>query len=205
MLRRYLLHEKLFVRFASLWAMVFFTFILTWTLSYFFLPEGVLRGKNLAFVLAGDDLAGGSVWLEGVRIFAINLSVMVLLVIGPNLLRDEKGYPLGYMSATVVSLIYAVVLGTDSFTLSQGGKIAPTWEIFTRSGIYEITAYILAATATYGLSRYQLQGQWPKQTVTALQGGKPSRETAIGVALAVLILLAANAFEAYRVMLYLAS
>ena len=48
MIKRYLLHEKLPVRFGALWGAVLILFLGAWTLSYLFLPEGVLRGRNAA-------------------------------------------------------------------------------------------------------------------------------------------------------------
>ena len=63
MFKRYLIHDKLLVRFGTLLGVVMAVFLSAWTLSYFFIPEGVLRGRLVGQVLAGNDLAGGSVWL----------------------------------------------------------------------------------------------------------------------------------------------
>lgn len=202
MLKRYLLHEKLWVRFAALWVGTLILFVGVWAVSYLFLPEGLLRGRTAAYVLAGDDLAGGSVWLEWLRILAINLGVMFLMVMAPNLLRGENGYPYGYTSAILTTLIYAIVLGTNSFSISQGGKLPPTLEIFGRSGIYEISAYLLAAAATVSISRYRVMGKWPKQTVEAITPPTERaviQERTLGITLAVIILTAACGWEAYRI------
>ncbi|HNT75080.1 MAG TPA: hypothetical protein PKH77_08685 [Anaerolineae bacterium] len=77
MSKHYLLHDNLVIRFAALWGGVMLLFLGTWTLSYLFLPEGLLQGRNLAQTLAGETLAGGSVGLEWLRLFAINLTVML--------------------------------------------------------------------------------------------------------------------------------
>jgi hypothetical protein len=207
MFKRYLMHEKLIFRFGSLLGVVLVIFLCAWTFSYLILPEGILRGRSVGQVLAGNDLAGGSVWLEWLRIFAINLSVMFVIVIVPNVLRTEHDFPLGYITAIIIAIYYAVTLGTDSFTLSQGGKIFPSLAILGRSGPYEITAYILATTATYSIAKFRLKGRWPKQTsevIVSTHIFRLTREQWIGLLLAIAILLVSNGWEAYRIMLYLA-
>jgi hypothetical protein len=207
MFKPFLLHDKLLIRFGSLLGVVLVFFLGAWTLSYLFLPEGILQGRNVGQILAGNDLAGGSVWLEWLRIFAINLVVMLLVIIAPNVFRTEGDYPLGYHTATLIALMYGVVLGTDSFTLSMGGKIAPTVAIFGRSGIYEIAAYVLAAAATVSISKYRLVGKWPKQTIEALvppQARFVVQERNVGLLLAITILLIACGWEAYRISLVIA-
>jgi len=202
MIKRYLLHDRLLVRFIALWVLVGVFFLGAWTLSYFFLPEGVLRGRTGAQILAGDDLAGGSVWLEWLRIFAINLGVMVSLMIAPNLLRGENGYPLGYTIVGVIAVIYAITLGTNSFSIPMESRIAPTFAVFGRSGVYEVTAYALATAATTSIAKFRLKGKWPQQTIEKMEAPKDRTiilERTAGVLLAVAILIAACGWEAYRI------
>ncbi|HNT75081.1 MAG TPA: stage II sporulation protein M [Anaerolineae bacterium] len=119
----------------------------------------------------------------------------------PNVLRTARDYPLGYSTVTLLALLFAVTLGTNSFTLSTGGKQPPTFAIFTSSGLYEITAYLLAAAATLSLAKYRLVGQWPKQTVEAvvIPPTQPLiRERFWGLLAAILILVLATGWEAYR-------
>ena len=172
-------------------------FLTAWVVSYLFLPEGLLRGRSAAQVLAGNDLAGGSVWLEWLRLFAINIGVVFLSIIGPNLFRTEKDYPLGYTSTILIAVVFGITLGTDSFAMSIGGKIPPTFAVFISSGLYEIIAYVLAAAATVSISRYRLVGKGvtpitPPKTKSVVQ------ERLIGVLLAFGILLIACGWEAYR-------
>jgi len=207
MFKRYLMHEKLLVRFGALLGVVATVFLCAWILSYFFLPEGVLRGRNAAQVLAGNDLAGGSVWLEWLRILAINLGVVFLLVVAPNVLRTEGDYPLGYYTVALLAIIFGVTLGTNSFTLSLGGKLLPTAAIFGSSGLYEISAYVLAATATASIAKYRLVGKWPKQTIEAIVPPKAKsviQERNVGILLSITILLIACGWEAYRFSLAIA-
>jgi hypothetical protein len=208
MFKHYLMHDRLLIRFGALLGIVAAIFFGTWLLSYWFIPEGVLRGRTGAQLLAGSDLLGDSVWLEWLRILAINLGVMFLLMIAPNLIRNEVGYPLGYGTVTVIAVIYAVTLGTNSFTLSLGGKLPPTVSVLGRSGPYEIAAYVLAATATISVSKYRLAGKWPKQTLEALlppQAKSVLRESYVGLILAIALLIIASGWEAYRISQAIAS
>lgn len=204
MLRRYLMHEKLIIRFAALLVVVLLLFFGSWTLSYFFLPEGLLRGQNIAQVLAGDDLAGNSVWLEWLRIFLINLGAMVILIIAPNYLRTEKDYTLGYNTLSLLTIYLGIVIGTNSFSIAMEGRMAPSIEILGGSGLYEIIAYVLGAAATATMSKYRLVGTWPKQTIEKIKEPRTKAEMrgmVIGLSVAIVILLVACGWEAYRISL----
>jgi hypothetical protein len=206
--KQYMMHDKLLIRFGALLVVVLVIFFCAWTLSYLFLPEGILRGRNVAQVLAGSDLAGGSIWLEWLRIFAINLGVMLIVIISPNLFRTEGGFTLGYSTISLLAVIFGVAFGTNSFTLSLGGKLLPTMAIFESSGLYEITAYVFAATATTSISKFRLIGKWPKQTfekIVPLQDNSMIQERNVGIILAITILIIACGWEAYRFSLAIAS
>jgi hypothetical protein len=201
-IKSFLLHDKLLIRFAALLGLVLTVFLSVWTLSFLILPEGVLRGRLVGQALTGQDLAGGSVWLEWLQIFTINLVVMLLLVVAPNLFRTEIRYPLGYITVTLLVIVNAITLGTNSFSLSLGEKIPPSMIIFGSSGLYEIIAFVLAAAATISISRFHLVGKWPKQTITMIIPTKTKsviQERLVGIILAVTILLITCGWEAYRV------
>lgn len=201
MFQRYLMHDRLLVRFLALLGLVMVVFLGAWVVSYLFLPEGVLRNRNFAQALAGSDLAGGSVWLEWLRLLAVNLAAMFLLCVAPNVFRSAGNYPLGYTTVTLLALIFGVTLGTNSLAVSLGGKVPPSLAILGSSGLYEIAAYVLAVAATISISRYRLVGQWPRQTVEPIAPtNDPSviRERTIGLLVAVAILVIACGWEAYR-------
>ena len=201
MLKKYLMHPKLLVRFGALLGVVMAALLGAWILSYLLLPEGLLRGRTAAQALAGNDLAGGSVWLEWLRLLAINLGALFISIIAPNLFQTEKGYPLGYTSTTLIAVVFGVTLGTDSFSVPLGGKMLPTLAIFGSSGLYEIIAYVLAAAATFSIPRYRLLGSMFKQTVQTIVPPKTKAvivERFIGVLLAIIILVIACGWEAYR-------
>jgi hypothetical protein len=201
MFKRYLLHDQLLVRFGALFGVVFIVLLGTWSVSYLLLPEGILRGRTAAQVLAGNDLAGGSVWWEWFRLFAINFGIMLVVMILPNILRTEGDYPLGYSTVTLVAAIFGVTLGTNSFALVLDGKLPPSVAIFGSSGLYEIAAYVLATTATISIAKYRLVGKWPKQTTEAMvcpQTPSVIQARNLGIAIAITILLIACGWEAYR-------
>jgi hypothetical protein len=202
MIKRFLLHDKLLIRYGVLLGMVLAVFLSIWTLSYLFLPEGILRGRLVGQVLTGQGLAGGSVWLEWLQIFTINLVVMLLLVVAPNLFRTNGGYPFGYITVTLLVVVNAITLGTNSFSFSLGGKIPPSVIIFGSSGLYEIIAFVLAAASTISISKFHLVGKWPKQTIEAILPPKTKsaiQERLVGIILAFTILLITCGWEAYRI------
>jgi hypothetical protein len=201
MLKRYLMHDRLLVRFGALLGMVVIVLLGAWSLSYLFLPEGVLRGRTAAQVLAGNDLAGGSVWWEWLRLLVINLGIMLLVMVLPNIVRTKGDYPLGYSTVTLVAVVFGVTIGTNSFAMALGGKLPPTLAVFGSSGLYEIAAYVLATTATISIAKYRLVGTWPKQTTEAIvcpQTPSVIRARTVGIVLAITMLLIACGWEAYR-------
>jgi hypothetical protein len=198
MIKRFLLHERLVVRFLALLGVVSMVFLVIWALSYAFLPEGLLKGRTGAQALAGDDLTGGSAWLEWLRIFVINLGVMLLVLVPANLLRTEGNYPLGYVSVSMVAAVCAVTLGTNSFTLSMEGRMPPTLAVFGSSGVYEIAAYVLAVAATVSIARWRIAGN-RTEPVAPTRDRSVVRQRNSGIALAVATLAIACGWEAYRV------
>jgi hypothetical protein len=197
MFQKYYLHDKLLVRFGSLLAFTSVVFLGAWFVSFYLLPEGILRGKSAAQALAGNDLAGGSLWLEWLRIFALNLGAMVIIV-AVNLFRTGGNLPLGYVTVVMHAMIFSIFIGTNSFTLSQGGKLPPSLEIFASSGIYEMAAYVLAATSTASISKYRLVGKWGEK-INAVNNPSVVRQRNVGLALSIAILAVACGWEAVRV------
>jgi hypothetical protein len=201
-MKRPLLHSKLPVRFLSLYVLSTAIFLMAWTMSYYTLPEGILRGRTGAQLLAGNEPAD-SFLLEWLRIAAINLAAGTLFVIGPNLLRSH-GYPMGYATPLAWAILYGIYLGTNSFTFPlPEGRMPPSLAVLLRSGPYEIAAYVLAAVSTYSLPRFELKGRFFHERLVAIS--PPSRkafskEQWLGLAAAVMILLLANGYEADRIM-----
>ncbi len=198
MFQKLLCHEKLYVRFLSLFGLGAILFLLVWTTSYSLLPEGVLRGRTGGNVV-GDD-AANSLLLEVTRLVAFNLFGMVMIIAASRVLKF-RSYPLGYIIPLYYSVVYAIVLGTNSFAIPLPGKMAPTFEVLTRSGVYEIMAYLLMATATYGISLYRAKRLFPPDSEPVEpKPGFAETVNWIGFSLAIGLLIAANAYEAYMIM-----
>ncbi len=203
-MRSLLLHSKLAVRFGTLIAVVLAVFLAIWTISYLWLPEGLLRGRSGAALLAGET-AAPTFWLEWARLLAVNSALALICVVGASLVASN-GIPLGYIVPVVWGAMYAVTLGTNSFSLAlPGGRMAPSLTVLARSGLYEIIAYTLLAAAGHTLPRLNLQGRWPRQVAVPVERSQRrrfTREQWFGVVLAAVVLAAACAWEAYRIVNY---
>ena len=195
-LARYLLHDDLLVRFPALLLADAVVLVASWSLGYLLLPDGFLAGRTGAAILAGGDLAGGSIVLEALRLLAINVVVVVCAIIAPNLVR-QGGYPLGYWTLATISAVFGVTIGTNSFAVSLGGKMPPSLEVFTSSGLYEIAAYALAAASTISIVRWQVIGSKAVR-VPPVTDREATRQRTIGVAVALVIVVLACVVEAYR-------
>ena len=196
-MRKLLCHKVWHIRFLSLLGLGAALFALAWTLGYYLLPEGFLRGRSGAAVLAGEE-AAPSFTLEFLRIAAINL--MMVMVVYANRILMIRGYPLGYLLPLIWSVNYALTLGTNSFTIPLPEPMAPSFAVLGRSGPYEIAAYILAATATYGISANRFKRLIPPDSEPIEP--KPAfaeNVSWVGLALAITLLIAANAYEAHMI------
>jgi len=198
-MKRLLCHERLYVRFLALFGLGVVLFTLAWTLSYYFLPEGVLRGRTGSAMLAGDE-AAGSFLAEWLRIVALNLAAGSLIVVANRIYR-YKGFPLGYLIPLVWLTLYAICLGTNSFSIPLPERMAPSLAVFGRSGLYELAALTLVAVATYSINLYEVTRFIPPtyEPITPTPKLALTVEQWVGLALAIAVLLTANAREAYMI------
>jgi hypothetical protein len=149
-------NENVLLRLVSLWLICALLFTISWTISYHFLPEGILRGKLLAGRLPIETDRMIKTFL---RIFTFNLFVACGLIVFANLFRVGNT-PLGYLIVCSHSIIYGILLGTNSFGIPAPTRLAPSLiTLLSRSGIFEISAYIAIATATSGLVLWN-QSSW---------------------------------------------
>ena len=202
-LARRLTHPSLLTRFTTLLAVAVTVFVVCWSLAYMLLPQGVLRGRTGGAALAGGDRAASSFTLEWMRIFAVNFVIVAGAVVASNLLRTRRGVPMGYWSALVMIAVAAVVTGTNSFSIQAGtttNKLAPSLELLGHPGPYELASYVLAATAAFGIGRWQLAGRWPRSKARRLPSTHVNdRQLGFGLAAAGLTLLITAAWEAARI------
>ncbi|MFC7139920.1 hypothetical protein ACFQMA_08745 [Halosimplex aquaticum] len=140
---RYVNHDDVLVRFASLWLLVATAFTVSWVGSYYLLPRGLLLGGNPA---ATTEYAG-SVSREFLTLFGWNVGVS-LIAVGANAFRSVNT-PLGYVVEVVQAPRYGMVWGTGSLAVDSGARIAPSLSVLVeRSGPLEITAMVAIVVAT---------------------------------------------------------
>jgi len=204
-MKGYLTSNSLLKRFFSLLGLCSATCIVFWFISYYSLPEQILRNKFPAALLIGEDLLYGSIIIEFISIFTINALIVLFLIVLPSFLQISK-ISLGYCMPIVQSGLYGVFLGTNSFTIqSQVGKIYPTISIFIGSGPYEFIAYILIASVCYTLGYYNTTGKWPKKSkLTKIRYNKLidfTKKELLLLFTATIILIGACYYEAYRIFL----
>lgn len=121
-----LLSRRLSVRCASLLSLGIATFVLFQTIAYWWLPEGLLRGRSGGALATGDE-AAHSFGAEWARIAAFNMAILLLFYMATNLLRFSNGVPLGYFAVIMMQGYFGVIAGTNSFSLPfEEGKIAPS-------------------------------------------------------------------------------
>ncbi|HKJ46681.1 MAG TPA: hypothetical protein VJ991_12700 [Balneolales bacterium] len=199
-MKKLLLHKSLLIRFISLYLTGLLLFLFAWFISYYFLPEGVIRGGTAAAKFAGNDV-GGNLFGEWMIILAFNLFATVIIIIA-NISTNVRGYPLGYLVPIIWFIYYGILLGTNSFSIPMPQRIAPSLTVFGRSGLYEMASYILIAVATYALPRHNANrlffSTYEKIDPETIASLSKSQWTAI--VLAVVILLLSNLWEARMIM-----
>lgn len=192
-------HERLTIRFLALYGVGLFLFFGAWFVSYRFLPEAVLRGRTLAAVLAGQD-AADTFLLEFVRIVGLNLAIATVFILLPNRLVAVGRMPLGYVPPLVWAVMYGIIIGTDSFTIGAAGRLAPSLVVLARSGLYEIAAYCLLAASTHDIALSRAPHLFSMRSEAVVP--RPSLRDGVhlpGVVAALVLLSAACAWEAYRI------
>ncbi|MFO7731521.1 MAG: hypothetical protein R6V86_12250 [Spirochaetia bacterium] len=196
---RYLEHEKVVVRFFSLYLLGLALFFVSWTLSYLFLPEGLIRGQ-LPFTKITGDAAAESLLKEFFTIFGINLMGFLVIIIGNYILR-VRTIAFGYLIPLAWMMIYGLILGTNSFSIPLEEPSAPTLAVFGRSGLYEMAAAVLLAVATNSISiNRSTTFRTPSKPVPKQERSSLQTEQWVAVAISVLILAGAAFREAYMIM-----
>lgn len=187
-------------RFLGLLVVGLLVFLGSWTVAWLVLPNRLLQGRTLGGLLSGGS-AASTFLAEWLLIVAINLAVILAVVILPNLLRSAGDYPLGYFSSLLLVGMFGLTLGTNSFAIpvADGANLAPSFAVLGGAGVYEVAAYLLAAAAVAGISRWRLQGRWPRQSVVRIADPRFGRADALGLLAAVVVVLVAAAWEAHMI------
>lgn len=191
-------HDHVAVRFVSLWTLCFGLFLAAWTLSYLFLPEGLLRRTGGPGPLSTTAPTVGA---ELASILAWNLGFS-LIVVTANTFRSVRT-PMGALVVLVMWLQGAVIWGTNSLTV-QAGRLAPSLEVILgRSGVFELTALVAIAVATRGVMVWhQRTGPRWKEEFVRVAGPRDwsiDRREALVLVGGLVLLAAANYREAAMV------
>lgn len=190
--------ERALVRLVALWLICALLFTIAWTLSYYLLPEGILRGRLLAGRIPVET---HQVLTTFLRVFAVNLLIACGLVVLSNLFRVGDT-PLGYLVVMAHSILYAILLGTNSFGIPAPTRFAPSLRtVLARSGGFEITAYIAIAVATRELVMWQQRSwlDWHSEQVGSWRKWRLNRAEVALIVGAILLLAAANYREAVQI------
>jgi hypothetical protein len=142
-----------------------------WTLSYLFLSEGLLRGVMTARVPDEALLAGPSL---GATIFQWNLLFGMGVIALGSLFAIGK-LSLGYIAPWWWAIGYGVALGTNSFVLTEPGKLAPNLSVMWQHiGAREILAYLLVAAALANIHFWRPR-RWYDMTLSRVRGVRELR------------------------------
>jgi hypothetical protein len=147
-------HDRLFVRFIRLFVVGLTLFLATWTIAYAFLPERLLaRGGSVRMM--GNEEAASTVWAEWRFMIIRNLP----WVPGIALISLLMGYTYALPVPMLWIVLYALILGTNSFSMPLPEPMPPSPAVLQRAGPYEMIAYLFAAAASYPLSKISLPGR----------------------------------------------
>ena len=191
---KFLFNDSIIVRFFSFFVIGAILFTVVWYLSYHLLPEGLMRGKTGAAIIMGSD-AAPTMLEEWGKIVLYNLVALFVIVL-INFIRFRDRFPLGYITPLGLITMYAVFLGTNSFSIPMAEPIAPTLAVLGRGGPYEMTAFILVAVATYNQSRIALT----EEILRISPVPRLSLEQYAGIGLAIALILFAGWREAAMIM-----
>jgi hypothetical protein len=191
---KYLFNDSIIVRFISLFVIGAILFTGVWYLSYHFLPEGILQGKTGSAIIIGSD-AAPTMLEEWGTIVMYNLGALFLVFI-VNLIRYRDRFPLGYITPLGMIALYAIFLGTNSFSIPMVERMAPTLAVFDRGGPYEMMAFMLMAVATYNQSRIALTEEMHRISPVP----QLSLEQWVGIGVAIALILFAGWREAAMIM-----
>lgn len=153
-----LIHDKLgsqsfkerIVWTVALFLTLFFTCVV---FSYYFLPEGILKGKN---PLQNWETSK-NVAVSTLQIFSFNL-ISVLVIALAGLFGQKKHYHKNYLSIGYVAFfalicLNGIVLGTWSFSVESVplplfARFLRTFDMVHRAGLWEMLGQLLITCAT---------------------------------------------------------
>lgn len=161
--RKNLTSENIYIRIAATYILFMAVFFTITVVSYFLLPEGLLRGKHPA----QNWDTSNHLLLSTLQIFLFNQLSVVVILIG-NIFSSRKNpeqnfLPIGYLAFFAQISINAVTLGTWSFSVITEAvplldRIVRTFDIFHRAGLWEMSGQLLILCATAKISIIMTDG-----------------------------------------------
>ncbi len=149
--------------------LVFFVLFFGITIiSYYFLPEGILKNKNPL----QDWETSKNTFISTLQIFFYNqLSVIVVIfgsLFGKKKKKDINYFSIGYLAFFTQICINGVVLGTWSFSMGTEAvplisRITRTFDLLHRAGLWEMSGQLLITCAAAHISTVLTNG---KNTIT---------------------------------------
>jgi uncharacterized membrane protein SpoIIM required for sporulation len=148
--------ESIYRRIGWMVVSFFLLYVSATALSYYLLPEGILRGKH---PIISRLQFSPHVWVSTLQIFGYNL-IPTTLIIACNLLAQqsrwvkEKFVPIGYTAFWGLTILFAVITGSWSFDVVTTAPPLPyrlvrMFDIFHHAGLLEFSAYLLAAAVSF--------------------------------------------------------
>lgn len=178
---------------------IFFTVTIV---SYYLLPEGLLRGKH---PLQNWDTSP-NLMVSTMQIFSYNLlSVVVIILANIFSTRKTKAdyfMPLGYLGFFAMITINAVVLGTWSFSVASDpvplmARLIGTFDLLHRAGLWEISGQLFILCATAKISLIITEGK--ETIVKSYKTIRLSKPEIIILCTGLLLMLSGALIESYSI------
>lgn len=167
-LRQKLSSDRVGVRIIAALILFFILFFGVMTISYYFLPEGLLKNKN---PLQNWE-ASVNTFVLTLQIFFYNQLSVLLILLGSLFAKKkdgEKNYlSVGYTAFFLFISINAIVLGTWSFSVTSEavpllGRFTRTFDLVHRAGLWEMLGQLLITCAAAQIATVRTSG---KKTIT---------------------------------------
>lgn len=158
--------DNIYRRTGWLYILFFLIFISVTILSYFLFPYALFRGVH---PIVSRLEFSPTIWISTLQIFGYNL-IATSLIIGANLIAQKfrilnnKFVPIGYFAFLSLIIIAALYLGTWSFEVVTEApplylRLVSTFDVFHRSGLLELSAYLLAAAVSFKFTLWYSDGK----------------------------------------------
>lgn len=151
-IKKSLIDDRLRVRLSTLWLIGLLLNLFGWTVGYNLLPEQLFQG-----IFPGGEFVSTTSGVVDTLISIIIYNIIIAggIIIAANLFRI-RWFPLGYLVICIHWMSYGLFLGTNSFDIDQGAKIAPSLvHLLSSAGFFEISGFTFIAAATINLYMFK--------------------------------------------------